>query len=159
MLTINRAVRVSFIILMIGSICGCTAQVPESDRDGLKPHLNVDLQVTSAPDSRHTSTFSILVTQEDVPYPNAAQVKFEVWPEGDKDAVIKVDGAKSSTGLYTASHSFSEEGIYIVKSHVYTDEYQVMPSKRFGVGSKAVQELIAQEQANEKDHSQMEHHH
>ncbi|MNN58968.1 hypothetical protein D3C81_1740470 [compost metagenome] len=100
-----------------------------------------------------------MLTQEDVPYRDAAQVQFEIWAEGNKDAVINVDGKQSSTGLYTASYSLSEEGIYIVKSHVSAQQYQVMPSKRFAVGNEAVEELIAQEQANEKDHTHMEHHH
>ncbi|MBA9085617.1 hypothetical protein FHR92_002084 [Fontibacillus solani] len=161
MFTINRAIRVPLIVLILAFICGCTAQVPVSDRNGFKPHLNVDLQVTSATDAYHTNKFSIFLTQEDVPYRDAAQVQFEVWPEGNKDAVIKVDGKQSSSGLYTASYSFSEEGIYIVKGHVSTQEYQVMPSKRFAVGNKAVEELIAQEQASESemDHTHAEHHH
>ncbi|MNC40294.1 hypothetical protein D3C75_889890 [compost metagenome] len=159
MLTINRAIRVPLIVLMIAIICGCTAQVPVSDRNGLKPHLNVDLQVTSDSESHYTNTFSISLTQEDTPYHDAAEVQFEIWPEGNKDAVINVDGKKSSTGLYTASYSLSEKGIYIVKGHVSTQEYEVMPSKRFAVGKEAVEELIAQEQASKMDHTHMEHHH
>ncbi|MMZ66438.1 hypothetical protein D1872_289370 [compost metagenome] len=86
-------------------------------------------------------------------------MQFEIWPEGNKDAVTKVDGKQSSTGLYTANCSFSEEGIYIVKSYVSTQHDQLMPSKRFVIGDKAVEQLIAQEQNSEKNEAHMEHHH
>ncbi|MBP1989519.1 FixH family protein [Paenibacillus eucommiae] len=136
-----------FVIVAI--LGGCTANVSSADKNGLIPHLTVDLQVAANIESGDVRTFSIEVKQGDQPFEDAEQVEFEVWPEENKEATMILSGQKKGPGIYSVNQTFAEEGLYIVKCRVTSKDYQLMPSKRFAVGDVALQQLVIKEQQSE----------
>jgi hypothetical protein len=148
------------VILLLGVLSsGCTAKIAETDENGLPAHLTVDLHLPKQLDLGSKSNFSVEVFKNNQPLEHAEQAEFIFWPEGNREAAVTVKATESSPGVYSASHSITMEGIYLVQSSISAKNEKVLPIKRFAVGSKAVEQLIQMESTKESsDHSHNEHH-
>jgi len=51
-----------------------------------------------------------------------ANVRYEIWPDGDEDSTAWVDTEEGNAGEYTAHHAFEEAGTYHIQIHVEDDE-------------------------------------
>ncbi len=140
-------------------VSGCTAKIAETDESGLPPHLTVDLHLPKQLDLGSESSFSVEVFKNNRPLEHAEKAEFIFWPEGNREAAVTVKATESSPGVYSVSHSISNEGIYLVQSRISAKNEKVLPIKRFAVGSKAVEQLIQMKSAKESSgHSHYEHH-
>ncbi|QED49253.1 FixH family protein [Cytobacillus dafuensis] len=80
---------------------------------------------------------------------DASEVKFEVWKEGQKDSSEKIEAKHSEKGKYIAKHTFSEDGVYNVQSHVTARNMHTMPTKTIQVGNVEAAQHEHNEQGDE----------
>ncbi|MHA7963929.1 hypothetical protein ACX93W_07280 [Paenibacillus sp. CAU 1782] len=132
-------IALSFAALLLGA---CTAQTGTIDEKGLRPHLNVDLQIPEKLELHKTSQFRVEVLQGGKPAA-VDEVIFELWPEEQVDQLISLKGNKIDDGIYGVDYEILENGLYRLKSRITAGELEVFPAKRFAVGEKAVLELAA----------------
>lgn len=130
------------ILLLTILLAGCTANVSSTDANGLSPHLTVDLQVAHEIQVDQSTAFTISVQEKGQPYKEADHVEFVIWPIDHLENTISINGVQTEPGTYSASTVMAEEGVYAVQGHVKSEQYQVMPMKRFAIGEAAVHELI-----------------
>ncbi|MHA6480400.1 FixH family protein [Paenibacillus sp. strain BS8-2] len=127
--------------LLLGA---CTAQTGNLDEHGLRPHLNVDLQIPAKLKLHQETTFSIALAQGGNPA-TADSVTFEFWPEDNPEHKVFVDGVQDGEGVYIASYDLPDTGIYVVRCLVTSGTMKAMPAKRFAIGEEAVLHLAAME--------------
>lgn len=150
-------------LLLLGA---CTAQTGNVDEHGLRPHLNVDLQIPKELNLHQDETFTIKLTQGGKPA-TAEFVTFEFWPEGQPEQKVSAQGAPTSadSGVYTAQYAMPDNGIYVVRCLVTSGSMEAMPAKRFAMGEKAVLHLAEAEKqesagnSGEGDAAAGHHHH
>ncbi|MFB9328742.1 FixH family protein [Paenibacillus aurantiacus] len=157
--TLRRFASLGSMLLLSVLLFGCTANIPELDESGLPSHLTVKLQLPKQLEVGADSDFSVEVFKGGEPVGGAAQADFVFWPEGQRDAAVTVKAAETSPGVYSVSHRIQEEGIYYVQSLIDTNGDKVLPTKRIAVGAKAVEQLIAMENAAKPDEAAHGGHH
>ncbi|WP_214629479.1 FixH family protein [Paenibacillus agaridevorans] len=159
-----RRIGITMLLSASLSLGACTANEGMTDENGLRPHLNVDLQVPGTLKLHETSPFSVIVTQANKPV-RADEILFQFWPEGSPDRLVTVAGLMRQEGVYTAEYGFIENGVYVVRSRVTAGSLEAMPAKRFAIGEEAVLRLAALEQQEAQgelassDHGSGDHHH
>lgn len=142
--SISRPLCAAAAILASLLLGACTAQTDLSDENGILPHLSADLQIPGELSLHERDTFSVVLEQNGK-HVNADSIRFEVWPEGQRDGAHTVEGVRTREGTYSAEYRFEVEGIYIIRGWVKSGALEVMPAKRFAIGEDAVLQLAALE--------------
>ena len=148
-INIHRLAVWAWPLLLAALLCGCTAKAAATDESGLPPHLTVNLHLPAKLETGAQSVFTVEVLKGGKPLENADKAEFIIWPEGKKEASVTVKANEASPGVYTVSHTITEEGLYVVQSRISAANEQVMPAKRFAVGADAIERLALLESATE----------
>ncbi|TYP79353.1 FixH family protein [Paenibacillus methanolicus] len=154
-----RSASLGSFLLLSALLFGCTANIPETGESGLPAHLTVDLHLPKTLEVGEDADFSVEVSKGGKPVRHTEQAQFLFWPEGKSNAAVTMKATESLPGVYTVSHRIDGEGIYYVQSLIQTGGERVLPIKRFAVGPKAVEELIAMESAARSDETAHGEHH
>ncbi|WP_240374110.1 FixH family protein [Bacillus piscicola] len=93
----------------------------------------------------------ILVTQGDENVSDAKDVQFEIWKQGHEEESEKFEPENAGNGNYTLTHTFDEEGIYYVVTHVTARNMHSMPKKELIVGD--VEESNKADENDQEEHS------
>jgi len=116
----------SFLLLL----SGCeTAEQPLPASTPIEVALTME---PAAPKVQETTTFAVTVTQDGKPVPDARDVSFEIWKEGEQHR-SKLPGAHLQNGVYTAQTALAEPGTYTVMYHVTARDLHSMNQKTFTV--------------------------
>lgn len=142
----NRVLYLLTFLLVLIVLCSCTANVSNTDDNGLKPHLSVDLQVPPNIETNEATTLTISVQKENQPFEQANEAQFIIWLEENPEDKIAIPAIQHSPGVYKAQYIFSSEGLYIIQSHVIASDMEVIPSKRIAIGMDAIKHLAHLEQ-------------
>jgi len=134
------------LLLFVFIISACTANVGNTDENGLIPHLTVDLQLPSHIELNKVITLSLTVQKNSQPFDQAQEAEFMIWEESSPDEAITLQAIQRIPGVYEADHEFTTEGLYVIQSHVSSTNMEVMPSKRLAIGSEALEQLVQLEQ-------------
>jgi hypothetical protein len=76
---------------------------------------------------------------------DADDVQLEVWKLHHQEQSDRISANYTSEGLYEATMTFAEDGIYYVQAHVTVRNMHVMPKKVIIVGDVSEEELKALE--------------
>lgn len=139
--TIHRIYLWAGTLLLVTLLCGCTAKTSEVDESGLTPHLSVNLKLPEQLEADIPSIFSVEVTKSGKPLENAEQAEFVIWPEGEESSTVTIQAEESLPGTYSATYLINEEGLYVIQSRIRSANEQVMPAKRFAIGTHAIERL------------------
>ncbi|MBD2870216.1 FixH family protein [Paenibacillus arenilitoris] len=134
-------------LLLVLALCGCTANTTETDENGLRPHVTVDLSLPEKPETGIPGLYFVKVSKSGKPLRHAEQADFVIWPEGKEESAVTVKAEETSPGVYSVSHTIEVEGIYLIQSRINADGEQVMPAKRIAIGAHAVEQLAVMEAA------------
>lgn len=74
------------------------------------------------------------VTQNGEPVDDASEVKFEVYEQSSKAESDMVDHTDVEEGVYSASYTFEEDGVYFVIPHVTARNMHTMPTHQIIIG-------------------------
>lgn len=80
-------------------------------------------------------TIKVKVTKGKENIADADEVLFEIWKGNDKENSTKFEAKNEGNGVYSLKHTFEEEGIYSVISHVTARGMHTMPTRKFKVGN------------------------
>jgi hypothetical protein len=159
-----KKIVVSLILLLIVMVA-CSKEKETTDQTDKVPEMiEVNIQTPETININEEVTIQTIVTQGIDKVDDANEVKFEFWKVGQeehKTVVAQNDG----DGVYSMSHSFTENGQYVVISHVTARSMHSMPRKEFIVGSleeaKGTQEITeeTQDTAHEEGHDDHHGHH
>ncbi|MFF2890087.1 FixH family protein [Paenibacillus sp. NPDC057967] len=140
-----RNIGFSTLLAAMLLLSACTANVDSVDENGLQPHLKVDLHIPEKLVLHENNSFSVQVMKDGQPAA-ADQIHFQFWPEGKSEQAVTLDGNKIDEGVYAVDYRLMEQGIYVVRCFIASDSLEVMPAKRFAIGSEAVLHLAALEE-------------
>lgn len=140
-------------------LSSCTTDVADTDERGFSPHLTVDLQIPANIELQQIVVLKLDVKKSGKPFEQAELAEFIIWSENKMDQAVTVKASESSPGLYEAEHVFSEDGIYILKSHVASSNLEVMPAKRIAIGAEAIERIAALEQHETGESESSANHH
>lgn len=142
----NRRLSLSKLLLLVFILSACTANVDNTDENGLIPHLTVDLQLPSDIELNKVTTLSVTVQNNNQPFDQAEEASFKIWQEESPDKAITLQATQQTSGVYEVDHEFTSEGLYVIQVHVLSSDMEVMPSKRLAIGSEALEQLAQLEQ-------------
>ncbi|MGN7454692.1 FixH family protein [Paenibacillus pasadenensis] len=128
-------------------LAGCQADTSGLDDKGFKPHLTVDLQLPEQLEQGQEGRFAIVVKENGEPYDGFYQARFQLWPEDGSSAPVTAQAEKTAPGTYSFVQAIGPEGVYRIKFSGVSADYEIMPSKRFAIGSEAVEALAEMEKA------------
>jgi len=131
--------------------CGQQSEKEESkasSTDSTKP-LSVDLQVPEKGEKNKTLQLKTIVKHKGKPVDDASDVQYEVWQDGAKETSQMIQTKHEKGGIYTADHSFENNGKYTVQVHVTAHDLHTMPTSLITIGDVTI----------EKDASNNEGHH
>ncbi|WP_026688970.1 FixH family protein [Alteribacter aurantiacus] len=153
--------KVFFVTLMSVFIVACGGQ-DEEDTQSSDPLDNlgpIDVEVTMDSEGDPGDwTLEALVSQEGDPVNNADEVVFEVWKQGEKEDSDMLEYEEVNDGVYSASYTFEEEGIYFVIPHVTAHGMHVMPTHELVIGDVDPDEHY-HEAEEEQGHDHEDHGH
>ncbi|WP_368504712.1 FixH family protein [Alkalihalophilus sp. As8PL] len=149
--------------MMVVSACGNseTDEMEMGNHDELAP-LEVQLNVPEQVEVGEEVQFESIVTQGESLVDDADEVVYEVWLEGQKEASEMIEATDQEDNHYTLTHSFEEDGIYHVQTHVTARGLHTMPTSQIKVGEVKQTEEAAVHKGEDKEHAHEEshdHHH
>ncbi|TWI57223.1 FixH family protein [Halalkalibacter nanhaiisediminis] len=112
--------------------------------DELTP-IEVELDVPEKAEIGEVVTFSSTVTQGDDLVDDANEVVYEVWLEGQKEESEMIEAKDQEGNIYLLNHTFEEEGLYHVQTHVTARGLHRMPTAQIQVG-----EVVQKEEPHEE---------
>ncbi|MCM3747974.1 FixH family protein [Paenibacillus pasadenensis] len=120
---------------------GCQANTSGTDEKGFGAHLTVDLQIPEKLQIGKENSFSVVVEENGKPYNGFYKSSFMIWPEDGSSHAVSAEAVQSAPGIYTIKQPLEKEGVYRIKFSGISTEYEIMPAKRFAIGSKAIEHL------------------
>jgi hypothetical protein len=102
--------------------------------DALPEIIEAKLNVPEKADAGKSVDLAVTVTQGKEAVEDASEVKFEIWKDGNKDQSVMAEAAHTEKGIYTAKHTFTEDGVYEVQSHVTARDMHTMPKVKIQIG-------------------------
>ncbi|SES93901.1 YtkA-like [Oceanobacillus limi] len=121
--------------LLIITLAACTNNDSNADdQEEELATLDVELQVSEAIEVNEKLEMKAAVTYGDEPVPDAEEVEYEVWEEGQKDNSILIEATNHEDGSYTAETTFEKDGIFHVQVHVTAEGLHTMPKQEVTVG-------------------------
>ncbi|RHW38110.1 hypothetical protein D1B31_15145 [Neobacillus notoginsengisoli] len=132
-----KKLMVLFIGLLAVALVGCADGEDQDNSAGTNepPKLiEVEILLPDKIDPNVETEIKTHVTQDGENVEDANEVKFEVFKAGDKDHEM-LEAKHIGDGVYGVKKTFTEEGNYVVISHVTAREMHNMPKKEFVVGN------------------------
>lgn len=130
------------ILMLVLTACGNAEEAEsEENQEAVQP---IEAVVTM-PEEMDTGdqVLETEVTQAGEAVSDADEVVFEVWQHGDKENSEMIEQESEENGVYSAEHSFEEDGIYLVQPHVTAREMHTMPVHTVIVGDVDQDEIDA----------------
>lgn len=144
---------VPFLLLLVG----CTS-APEEETS--LEIVQVEIQFPEKVDEGEEVVVKTLVTQGEEKVEDAQEVQIEIWNvEKGKENSLLLDAEHVGDGVYEVKHSFKENGVYRVQSHVTARDMHVMPTKQLVVGDLSQEEIdaIMESEVEEEAHNGGDH--
>ncbi|MFB4261258.1 FixH family protein [Shouchella clausii] len=104
---------------------------------------------------------SVQLAQGEVQVEDADEVVFEVWKDQERDNGTLQEATHQENGVYEITHTFDEDGIYIVQTHVTARDMHVMPKQMIVAGDVPDEEVEAFQESGgtSNDEEESQHHH
>lgn len=144
---------VPFLLLLVG----CTS-TPEEEIS--LEIVQVEMQFPEKVDEAEEVVVKTLVTQGEEKVEDAQEVQIEIWNmEKGKENSLLLDAEHVGDGVYEVKHSFEDNGLYRLQSHVTARDMHVMPTKQLVVGDLSQEEIdaIMESDVGEEPHDEGYH--
>ncbi|KON86423.1 hypothetical protein AF332_06030 [Sporosarcina globispora] len=125
------SIMAGFLVL---SGCSQSEEEKPAKNDEVPQIIEAVIQVPETLNPGEEAQLAVTVRQGDEAVTDADEVKFEIWKEGQKENSEMAEAKHDSEGKYTADHTFAEEGLYYVQSHVTARSQHTMPMVSVQVG-------------------------
>lgn len=153
----KKNIKILFVMMTVAILAACGnageqgAAENDPESQGLPQPIEVEILTESdAFKPGEEGNIEIKVTQGDENVADADEVTIEIWKKGHEQDSEKFDAANDGEGHYSLAHTFAEDGIYYVVSHVTARDMHNMPKKEFQVGEVSE---AAQEGEDDHDHA------
>ncbi|MGJ9385180.1 FixH family protein [Salipaludibacillus sp. CF4.18] len=161
----NKILKLIFSTLLILTLAAC-GQEEDNNDSGMQSvdDINLDpvdakLTIPDKADVDEDLVFQVLVTQGEEMVDDASEVTFEVWADGEKSESEMIEAElPGEEGLYELSHTFSEEKLYHVQSHVTARGSHAMPVKEIVIGEPDLDLEVENDEAEQQDTNEEENH-
>ncbi|PIC65131.1 hypothetical protein CSV79_02375 [Sporosarcina sp. P13] len=141
-------------IVMTALLAACGQDDVPTEAELPEP-IEVELTVPVTADVMEPVTLTTLVTQGEEKVEDATEVEYEIWQEGKKEDSISVETTNDKEGLYSATTTFENNGVYHVQVHVTARDMHVMPVKQIQIGEVNVEGHVE----GHKSHEATDGHH
>ncbi|MDV6377977.1 FixH family protein [Sporosarcina sp. GW1-11] len=125
-------------VVMTALLAACGQEDDVPTEAALPEPIEVELTVPETAEVMEPVTLTTLVTQGEEKVEDATEVEYEIWQEGKKEDSIHIDTSNDKGGLYSATTTFENDGVYHVQVHVTAREMHVMPEKKIQIGEVVV---------------------
>ncbi len=127
----------TFLLVILGVLVACGNNKDTQNSTEELASLDVNFTVPETAEPGDTVELIADVTYGGEPVPDASEMIFEIWPQGNQDAGEKIDGENQGDGTYTLDYTFEEAGIYEMYAHTTAHSLHWMPKKQINVGNVA----------------------
>ncbi|MBS7344630.1 MAG: FixH family protein [Caryophanon sp.] len=117
--------------------CGESAAVSSSHTEQMEMIDVTFLTPTELPVGE--ATLSVALTQADDIVEDADSVVFEVWESGNSAQAEHINATYVEDGIYEATYTFKEDGVYYMFAHTTARGLHVMPKQQMIVGEVSEQ--------------------
>ncbi|MFC0558884.1 FixH family protein [Halalkalibacter alkalisediminis] len=136
-------------------LTACMGNTQSTDKmDGVSEIITVDIFTPERILPQEEVVLEVKVTQGKENIEDAQEVEFEIWKHAGRDEGEMIEAALQGEGIYQVTHTFIEDGVYYVQTHVTARDMHIMPTKQMIVGDVSEAELEALE--DEDDVEEME---
>ncbi|WP_026674022.1 FixH family protein [Alkalihalobacterium bogoriense] len=140
-------------------LAGCEMNEAEPKAHDVLEVVNVDILIQEEIAVNDEVTLQVKVTQGEDDVEDAQEVEFEIWKHDHRDDGEMITGIHQGEGVYQISHTFEQDGIYYVQTHVTARGMHVMPTKQLLIGDVSEEELASlEEESGETESSHHGHH-
>ncbi|MDR9791968.1 FixH family protein [Aeribacillus pallidus] len=128
------------IIILLAAVfllaaCGQNETKQENSGESTEVHpLEVNLKVPDHANIHEKVSLTAEVSYGGEAVEDADEVKFEIWKEGEKEESKMIEAKHEKDGQYTIEHTFDENGVFFVQSHVTAKNQHNMPKKQIVIG-------------------------
>ncbi len=152
----KRFIFAAISLLLATALTACGQSKEESgvaNYDESTP-IEVELVVPEAAGTNEALVFTSIVTQGDDLVDDASEVVYEIWKEGQKENSEMIPADQQEGNQYKLTHTFSDDGLYHVQTHVTARGLHRMPTAEIRIGDvKEVSTDGAESDAHEgEDH-------
>ncbi|WP_054711440.1 FixH family protein [Bacillus sp. JCM 19041] len=155
--------QVMTVIMLLGVtfLGACGNQDSNDDQQMVAEIVNAQIQIPESVDTAGETLLSVQLAQGEEQVEDADEVVFEVWKDQERDNGTLEEATHQEDGVYEITHSFDEDGIYIVQTHVTARDMHVMPKQMIVVGDVSEQEVEAFQESGgtSTDEEESQHHH
>lgn len=130
----------SIIVIFFLVACGSNGGNNEESLLDESTPLDVELVVPEHAEVNEEVIFTSIVTQGNDKVEDADEVVYEIWEDGKKEESKMIEASEQDGHHYLLTHSFSEEGIYYVQTHVTARGLHTMPTKMIVIGDVEIEE-------------------
>ncbi|WP_026694246.1 FixH family protein [Peribacillus kribbensis] len=114
-------------------LSGCSDSGHRETRDAVPKMLDVQLHIPKTAEVNQEVELSAKVTQDKKAVTDAEKVEFEIRRNGEAESEM-VEVKTQKKGIYKIKKTFSEDGVYLITSHVTARDMHSMPSGKLIVG-------------------------
>lgn len=142
-------------LLMFLTACQLDPNTEELYEKPASIHVNTNLP--SHISSPKEQAFRIFIKENSQPIQASSDIKIGVSKYGeDIQNVVKTES--KGEGVYTASYTFPEDGLYDIRLEVKTAGQHIMPTKRVAVGHLTEEEKAILQNKQKKEKQTHSHH-
>lgn len=120
------------IVLMIVMLAGCSAETVSSEKNQTIATVNVQF-INKEKFTTKEIPLEVSVTQQNKPIEDATFVRFEIWPDGQRQNSRMIDAEHIGNGHYIAKTKVQENGVYYIYAHTEANGLHVMPKQKITV--------------------------
>ncbi|WP_078394597.1 FixH family protein [Shouchella patagoniensis] len=153
-------------MITVLAFCGVAFLGACGNEDANDPHLvpeivDAQIQVPETVKIGEDTKLSVRLAQGEEQVEDAHEVVFEVWKDQERDNGTLEEAPHQENGVYGITHTFEEDGIYIVQTHVTARDMHVMPKQMIVAGDVSEEEVEAfqESEGNSNDEEESQHHH
>ncbi|MFT4399996.1 FixH family protein [Bacillus sp. SW14] len=154
----KRGLSFCFLIILMFLLTSCTVDPNAADQYIQSKPLDVEMILYSSLSKNKEQELKIKLMQEGKIVENATNVKFEIWKENHKEHSEVVKAEYDNNGIYVATKTFTDDGLYNIKADVKTRDIHVMPTRQVIVGKLSEEEKNALKTNDEKHEGHHSHH-
>jgi len=154
----SRGLSFFFLIILMLLLTSCTVDPNAADQYVQSKQLDVEIILPSSLSKNKEQNLKMKLTQEGKKVEYATNVKFEIWKENHKEHLEVVEAEYENNGIYVATKTFTDDGLYNIKADVKTRDAHVMPTRQVIVG-KLLEEDKNVFKPDNKKHQEHQNHH
>ncbi|PPA70885.1 FixH family protein [Jeotgalibacillus proteolyticus] len=147
---------ISLAALMAFLLTACNGET-ETQQTEAPALVEAEIIIPENAASQEEVPLQVRLTQAGDPVDDAHEVMFELWNDVEGSESERYEAEHVGDGVYEVNHTFEEDSVYTIQTHVTARDMHIMPKKQFVVGEVTEEQInTAEENAGNQESSHMD---